>query len=212
MSEAGVVRRRRTQAEVEALVAGRIGQDVVGVRVWTGDADICCSRHDGHAQALQWSLRSGARSSGLYSGERARFHFHERAAYHFSFKENLNKRYADRRANIKDATIGDRVRAEVENLFAASNGIVPIFFPEDSGKVPDKPTLTFVVLAPEQSTEDEKRVEPFIEGVIREHGSSSRTFKSALVFGIRLSNAPVVPLGLVVHLSNERRRSGTEAA
>ena len=28
----------------------------------------------------------------------------ERNRYHFSFKENLNKRYADRRANIKDAS------------------------------------------------------------------------------------------------------------
>src|SRR5580658_9785204 len=37
--------------------------------------------------------------------------------YHFSFKENLNKRYADRRANIKDGTIGERVREEIESVF-----------------------------------------------------------------------------------------------
>ena len=106
----------------------------------------------------------------------------ERNRYHFSFKENLNKRYADRRANIKDDTISDRVRAEVQTVFATSNGIAPVFFPENSGKVPDKPALTFVVLAPEQSMEDEKRIKAFIDGVIREHGSSSRTYKSGLVF------------------------------
>jgi hypothetical protein len=106
----------------------------------------------------------------------------ERNRYHFSFKENLNKRYADRRANIKDDTIGDRVRAEVQTVFATSNGIAPVFFPENSGKVPDKPSLSFVVLAPEQTMEDEKRVKAFIEGVIREHGSSSRAYKSGLVF------------------------------
>jgi hypothetical protein len=106
----------------------------------------------------------------------------ERNRYHFSFKENLNKRYADRRANIKDDTIGERVRAEVQTVFATSNGIAPVFFPENSGKVPDKPALTFVVLTPEQSMEDEKRVKAFIDGVIREHGSSSRTYKSGLVF------------------------------
>ena len=81
----------------------------------------------------------------------------ERNRYHFSFKENLNKRYADRRANIKDGTIGERVRTEIETVFAANNGIAPVFFPENSGKVPDKPALTFVVLSPEQSAEDEKR-------------------------------------------------------
>jgi hypothetical protein len=106
----------------------------------------------------------------------------ERNRYHFSFKENLNKRYADRRANIKDDTIGERVRSEVQAVFTTSNGIVPVYFPENSGKVSDKPALTFVLLTPEQSMEDEKRVKAFIDGVIREHGSSSRTYKSGLVF------------------------------
>ena len=55
----------------------------------------------------------------------------ERNRYHFSFKENLNKRYADRRANIKDDTISDRVRAEVQTVFATSNGIAPVFFPRE---------------------------------------------------------------------------------
>lgn len=108
----------------------------------------------------------------------------ERNRYHFSFKENLNKRYADRRANIKEATIGDRVRTEIETVFAASNGIAPIFFPENSSKVPDRPALTFVVLPPEQNTEDEKRTKAFIEGIIREHGGSGRTFKSGVLFAI----------------------------
>ena len=47
----------------------------------------------------------------------------ERNRYHFSFKENLNKRYADRRANIKDGSISDRVRAEIETVFASNDGI-----------------------------------------------------------------------------------------
>ncbi len=108
----------------------------------------------------------------------------ERNRYHFSFKENLNKRYADRRANIKESTIGDRVRMEIETVFAASNGITPIFFPESSSKVPDRPALTFVVLPPEQNTEEEKRTRSFIEGLIREHGASGRTFKSGLLFAV----------------------------
>jgi len=115
----------------------------------------------------------------------------ERNRYHFSFKENLNKRYADRRANIKDDTISERVRSEVQTVFATSNGIAPVFFPENSGKVPDKPALTFVVLSPDQSMEDEKRIKSFIDGVIREHGSSSRTYKSGLVFVVANSASPL---------------------
>ena len=106
----------------------------------------------------------------------------ERNRYYFSFKENLNKRYADRRANIKDGSISERVRAEIETVFASSGGISPIFFPENSGKIPDKPVLTLVVLAPEQSAEDEKGTKAFIETAIREHGTTGRTYKSGLIF------------------------------
>jgi hypothetical protein len=66
----------------------------------------------------------------------------ERNRYHFSFKENLNKRYADRRANIKDTSINDCVRSEIRKVFAASNGIEPVFYPEKSSQIPDKPILT----------------------------------------------------------------------
>ena len=115
----------------------------------------------------------------------------ERNRYHFSFKENLNKRYADRRANIKDGTITECVRAEVRKVFSASNGIEPVFYPEKSGGVPDKPALTFVVLPPEQGLEDEKRTKSFIESTIREHAASARTFKSALVFCVAQSAGPL---------------------
>lgn len=57
--------------------------------------------------------------------------------------------------------------------------------------MPDKPALTFVVLSPEQTVEDEKRIKAFIDGVIREHGSSSRTYKSGLAFVVANSAAPL---------------------
>ena len=115
----------------------------------------------------------------------------ERNHYHFSFKENLNKRYADRRANIKETAINDCVRAEIRKVFSASNGIEPVFFPERSGQVPDKPLLTLVVLSPEQSTEDDKRTRSLIEETIREHGASARTYKSGLVFVVAQSAGPL---------------------
>ncbi len=115
----------------------------------------------------------------------------ERNHYHFSFKENLNKRYADRRANIKETSITDCVRSEIRKVFSTSNGIEPVFFPEKSSQIPDKPLLTLVVLSPEQSMEDEKRTKAFIEGTIREHGASARTYKSGLVFAVAQSSGPL---------------------
>jgi hypothetical protein len=115
----------------------------------------------------------------------------ERNRYHFSFKENLNTRYADRRANINEGAINDCVRSEIRKVFSASNGIEPVFYPEKSGQVPDKPLLTLVVLSLEQSMEDEKRTKSFIEGVIREHGASARTYKSGLVFVVAHSASPL---------------------
>jgi hypothetical protein len=115
----------------------------------------------------------------------------ERNHYHFSFKENLNKRYADRRANIKDGAINDCVRSEIRKVFATNNGIEPVFYPEKSSQIPDKPLLTLVVLSPEQSMEDEKRTKPFIETVIREHGAAARTYKSGLVFAVAQSTGPL---------------------
>jgi len=46
-------------------------------------------------------------------------------------------------------------------------------------------------LSPEQSMEDEKRTKSFIEGVIREHGASARTYKSGLVFAVAQSAGPL---------------------
>jgi hypothetical protein len=115
----------------------------------------------------------------------------ERNRYHFSFKENLNKRYADRRANIKDDAITDCVRSEIRKVFAAASGIEPVFYPEKSSQVADRPALTLVVLSPEQSMEDEKRTKPFIEGLLREHGTSSRTYKSGLVSVVAQSAGPL---------------------
>ena len=115
----------------------------------------------------------------------------ERNHYHFSFKENLNKRYADRRANIKDATINDCVRSEIRKVFAANSGLEPVFYPEKSSQVPDRPVLTLVVLSPGQSIAEDKRTTSFIEGVIRQHGTSDRTYKSGLIFAVAQSAGPL---------------------
>jgi len=113
----------------------------------------------------------------------------ERTHYHFSFRENLNKRYADRRANIKPAGIEERVRAEVQRIFSATPGVERIYFPEKSNQIPDRAAITLLILSPDQTLEDEQRIKAFIEGILREYGASARTFKSALVFCVAQSGS-----------------------
>ena len=106
----------------------------------------------------------------------------ERNRYRFSLKENLNKRFADRRATIGSTAVQERIREEIQKVFAAGSGVERVFFPEKSNQVPDRPAITLVVLPPEMSLHDEKATAKFVESVTRESGSSSRTFKSALIF------------------------------
>ncbi|MFO0881272.1 MAG: DUF499 domain-containing protein [Gemmataceae bacterium] len=106
----------------------------------------------------------------------------ERNRYRFSLSPNLNKLLADRRASIQPAKIEERVRAEVQKVFGQGSGADRVYFPEKSNQVPDRPALTFVVLAPERSMEDERKTLQFVEGMTREYGSSGRTFKSGLVW------------------------------
>ena len=115
----------------------------------------------------------------------------ERNRYHFSFRENLNKRYADRRANIKAETIDERVRGEVVKVFSGPSPLERVYFPERSNQVPDRAVLELVVLSPEQSLDEEKKTKALVETIVRESGTSGRTFKSALLFAVPQSPAPI---------------------
>jgi hypothetical protein len=108
----------------------------------------------------------------------------ERNRYRFSLKENLNKRFADRRATIQTEAVTELLTEEIQKVFSAGSGLERIIFPEKASQIPDRPALTLVVLAPEQSMEDEKGTMQFAESVTREYGASARTFKSALIFSV----------------------------
>ena len=106
----------------------------------------------------------------------------ERNRYHFSLKENLNKRFADRRATIPPAQVEEHIREEIQKVFSTSVGLQPILFPEKTIQIPDRPAFTLVVLSPDQSLVDEKATAAFVESMIRDYGTSSRTFKTAIIF------------------------------
>lgn len=112
----------------------------------------------------------------------------ERNRYRFSLSPNLNKLLADRRANIKPERIDERVKEAVREVFPGGRGVEIIHFPGKSSDIPNRPALTLVVFAPEQSLQDPEILR-LVDTMTREHGSSSRTFKNALIFAIADSDA-----------------------
>ncbi|MEW6266140.1 MAG: DUF499 domain-containing protein [Thermodesulfobacteriota bacterium] len=106
----------------------------------------------------------------------------ERNRYRFSLKENLNKRFADRRASVKDKDIEARVRETIQMVFLAYEGVERIFFPEKSGQIPDRPMITLVVISPDQSLQDTPDLRKTIDSMTKEYGKSARTYKSGLIW------------------------------
>ncbi|MEY2494669.1 MAG: hypothetical protein QOJ45_1161 [Verrucomicrobiota bacterium] len=102
--------------------------------------------------------------------------------YRFGIRENLNKRFADRRATIQPADLQEQIRTVIQKEFASAAGIERALFPEKTSEVPDRPVVTLVVLSHEHSLKDEAATMQFVARMVREYGSSARTFKSALIF------------------------------
>lgn len=115
----------------------------------------------------------------------------ERNRYRFSQQENLNKRFADRRASIQNPKIRERVCTEIQKVFVKEQGVELIFFPEKSNEVPDRPVLTFVVLGVDNCMKEEKKTLGLVESMTREYGTSARTFKSALVWCVADDGAAI---------------------
>jgi hypothetical protein len=113
----------------------------------------------------------------------------ERNRYRFGLTPNLNKLFADRRANIQTAKIEERVCAEVQKVFKEGPAVERVYFPEKSNQISDRAALTLVVLAPNQSMEDESKTRLLVETMTKECGKSSRTFKSALIWCVPDSGA-----------------------
>ncbi|MER3474802.1 MAG: AAA family ATPase [Armatimonadota bacterium] len=111
-------------------------------------------------------------------------------AYWISHRPTLNKILADRRAALSgpedDEAIREKVRQTIREVFRSGPGLDRRFFPETSGDIPDTPSLTMVVLAPEHGWENASReaTQRLITGMIQECGGRGRTFKSGLLFAV----------------------------
>jgi len=114
----------------------------------------------------------------------------ERNSYRFSFTPNLNKLFADRQANVQEPKVQELIKKEIQKVFANGTGMERIFFPEKSSQIPDRPVLTMVVMDSKYCMED-KGCPQLLETMIREYGTSARTFKSALIWTVADSSAPL---------------------
>jgi len=113
--------------------------------------------------------------------------------YRFSLTPNLNKLLADRKASVQPKRVEDRVRAEVQEVFETKRKAEVMkafgqgaemeitYFPEKSQQIPNVPLLRLVVLPPEQGIGDSATM-AFVDSATKDYGSSSRTYKSALIW------------------------------
>jgi hypothetical protein len=109
----------------------------------------------------------------------------EHNRYRFSMIPNLNRVLTDRRASIQDPAIDERVRQEIQAVFKLGvPSITRVYFPEKSIEVPNRAALTLVVLPPERSMTDAAETRKFAEQILRECGTTGRTFKSAILFSV----------------------------
>ena len=106
----------------------------------------------------------------------------DRNRYRFSLRPNLNQMLVARRGAVKQSSIDECIRKEIENLFKeGSKDIDRRYFPARSNDIPDRPELTLVVMGLDCPAGDAATAK-LMETILRESGTSGRTFKSALIF------------------------------
>jgi hypothetical protein len=108
--------------------------------------------------------------------------------YRFSLSPNLNKLLADRRASIQTQRIGEQVRTTIQKVFTTVPGIQLVPFPEKPNDIDQRAMLTLAYLSPDRSF-DQSDTLKLVESMIKEAGTSDRTFKSAIIFAIADSDA-----------------------
>ncbi len=107
----------------------------------------------------------------------------EKNKFRFTLSPNLNKLLADRQASVPPQDLVETIHRYVQKVFTAASGITPRFFPETPADIPNRPELAIAVLAPGRSLQEDDTL-PFVEALIRQAGSSDRSFKSGVMVAI----------------------------
>jgi hypothetical protein len=110
----------------------------------------------------------------------------ERNRYRFGLSPNLNQILVSRRGAVQDKEIDERIKQQTQKLFdkhsvEASKQIDRKYWPARSNDVPSRPLLTLVVLGLENAF-GVRGTDELMEAVVRDCGTSGRTYKSALIF------------------------------
>lgn len=112
----------------------------------------------------------------------------DRNRYRFGLTPNLNQILVSRRGAVQPKAIEERIRQQTQKLFDkhsvdASRLIDRKYWPARSNDVPSRPVLTLVVLGLDAQAGEKKTTE-LMESIVRDCGSSGRTYKSALIFAV----------------------------
>lgn len=112
----------------------------------------------------------------------------DRNRYRFGLSPNLNQILVSRRGAVQPKVIEERIRKQTQELFNkhsvdASKLIDRKYWPARSNDVPSRPMLTLVVLGIDTQA-SEKKTSELMESLVRDCGSSGRTYKSALIFAV----------------------------
>lgn len=112
----------------------------------------------------------------------------ERNRYRFGLTPNLNQILVTRRGSVAPKAMDERIKKQTQILFDknTADGAKQIdrnYFPARSNDIPSRPALTLCVLGFDRPA-SEKGTTDLIEGMIRDCGSSGRTYKSALLFSV----------------------------
>ncbi|HEV3383164.1 MAG TPA: DUF499 domain-containing protein, partial [Gemmata sp.] len=110
----------------------------------------------------------------------------DRNRYRFGLTPNLNQILVSRRGSVQAKAIDERIRQQTQKLFdkhsvEGSKQIDRKYNPTRSNDVPNRAVLTLVVFGLDMPA-GEKKTNELMETIVRDAGSSGRTFKSALIF------------------------------
>jgi len=106
----------------------------------------------------------------------------DRNRYRFGLTPNLNQILVVRRGAVQEKAIEERIKKDTEKLFGeGSKEIDRRFWPKRSNDVPNRPVLTLVVLSLDTPAGAPATTQ-LMESIVRDCGTSGRTYKSALIF------------------------------
>jgi hypothetical protein len=117
----------------------------------------------------------------------------DRNRYRFGLSPNLNQILVSRRGAVQPKAIEEKIRKQTEEIFGksskdlstpllrATKEIIRKFSPQRTNDVSNVAALTLVVMGLD-SPASEKRTADLMESLVRDCGSSGRTYKSALIF------------------------------